>query len=41
MSSIQYFPRELMDMGSLLGSIVRPILNYKRDPHVNCYGPLN
>ena len=27
-----------MDMGSLWGTILRTILNYKRDPYVHCQG---
>ena len=29
-----------MDMGSLLGTILMTILNYKRDPYVNFQGSL-
>ena len=32
----QYFLYNSMDMGSLLGTILRTILNYKRDPYVHC-----
>ena len=33
-------PRNLMDMGSLLGSIFRAV-NYKRDPTSNIQGSFN
>ena len=41
MSYSQYFLPNLMDMGSLLGTILGTILNYKRDPYVHNKGSLN
>ena len=29
------FPRYLMDMGSVLGSRLRAVLNYRKDPYVH------
>ena len=36
MSYIPHFLHNLMDMGSLLGTILGTILNYKKDPNVHC-----
>ena len=41
MSYSQYFLRILMDMGSLLRTRLGTILNYRRDPYVQCPGSLN
>ena len=41
MSYSQYFLPNVMDMDSLLGTILGTILNYKRDPYVQYFGPLN
>ena len=35
----QCFPRQFMDVGSLLGSIVRTVLNYEKGSYVHCKGP--
>ena len=40
MSSSQYFLPNLMDMGSLLQTILGAILNYKRVPMSTLNGPL-
>ena len=40
MSYSQYFLPNLMDMGSLLGTILRAILNYKRVSMSTLNGPL-
>ena len=40
MSYSQYFLPNLMDMGSLLGTICGAILNYKRVPLSTLNGPL-
>ena len=40
MSYSQYFLPNLMDMGSLLGTILGAILNYKRGPMSTLNGPL-
>ena len=37
----RYFPHNLMDMGSLLGTIRGNIPNHKRDHYVHCAGSLN
>ena len=41
MSYGQYFLPNFMDMGSLLGTVLGTILNYKRDPYVHNKGSLN
>ena len=41
MSYSQYFLHSFMDMGSLFGTILRSILNYKTDLYVLSYGFLN
>ena len=33
--------QHLLDIGSLLGTIMGTILNYSRDPHVHSYGSIN
>ena len=32
--TVNMFPKILMDLGSLLGSLLAALLNYKRDPYV-------
>ena len=40
MSNSQYFLPNLMDMSSILGTILRAMLNYKRVPMSTLTGPL-